>query len=520
LGEGELDLDTHKVLSIAAFTTHTLRSLVTAILYRIEKETRHVKRRFRRVILNLETEAELARSLRASWYLQGAIPTFLSLKHALTGRLSLVKEIASKERLLGPAGRAERLAAIPFLHLDFIQAAALAVEQFNDLAGERGEKWAMMFDELELAPAWIRDNLLRSLRTSSEDFLFKLAMSPSAPDIHVFENALAAAPGQDFDQIPLWYAEKSDSYQFCEHLWHSMLADRGLEPMEPLDALGRSEFETLADDWTEQGTAYTPGSRLGKRFMRLSETDKSFRDYLQHKGIDPRRLDRLAGDQRAADVRKVAPLLAVREFYRGKDDEKGGRTRRSRKSATLYAGAGSIFAISEGNPRWFIALVGRLLDSLEKGGGRVPQSLQAREIKIASERFAAMLKTIPAPPVGHGARGLLSIAKSVGVFFHNEAVEGSFNPDPPGTFIVDSQSSDEIVNSLERALNAGAIVYVPDDVSQLLLRSLRGKRFRLSYLLAPLYGLPLRLGRPVALCGILKSNPGNRTDTQLRLLER
>ena len=59
--------------------------------------------------------------------------------------------------------------------------------------------------------------------------------------------------------------------------------------------------------------------------------------------------------------------------------------------------------------------------------------------------------------------------------------------------------------SLTRALNAGAIVYVPDEDGQLLLASLRGKRFRLSYLLAPTYHVPLRLGRAVSLSKILNT---------------
>ena len=59
------------------------------------------------------------------------------------------------------------------------------------------------------------------------------------------------------------------------------------------------------------------------------------------------------------------------------------------------------------------------------------------------------------------------------------------------------------MHSLAEALNAGAIIYVPDEREELLLESLRGKRFRLSYLLAPYYGLPLQLGRTVSLSVIL-----------------
>ena len=71
-------------------------------------------------------------------------------------------------------------------------------------------------------------------------------------------------------------------------------------------------------------------------------------------------------------------------------------------------------------------------------------------------------------------------------------------------FIVDSNAPKGILAALGQALNAGAIVYVPDDEGQLILSSLRGKRFRLTYLLAPLYEFPIRLGGSVSLSTIMK----------------
>jgi hypothetical protein len=69
---------------------------------------------------------------------------------------------------------------------------------------------------------------------------------------------------------------------------------------------------------------------------------------------------------------------------------------------------------------------------------------------------------------------------------------------------VDARTPDSVLGALTQALNAGAVVYVPDDDGQLILTSLRGKRFRLSYLLAPIYGFPIRLGKDVALSRIVR----------------
>jgi hypothetical protein len=110
-------------------------------------------------------------------------------------------------------------------------------------------------------------------------------------------------------------------------------------------------------------------------------------------------------------------------------------------------------------------------------------------------------------------RGVLSIIDQIGNYFYDAVVIQTFNSDPPGTFVVDSRVDDRLLESLGKALNAGAIVYVPDDDSHLVMSSLRGKRFRLSYLLAPNYGIPIRLGPPVSLKTIL----GRSTNRDLHL---
>jgi hypothetical protein len=93
----------------------------------------------------------------------------------------------------------------------------------------------------------------------------------------------------------------------------------------------------------------------------------------------------------------------------------------------------------------------------------------------------------------------------IGEHFHEEIVSGPFKSDPYGSFVVDSHTSSEILNLLEKAVNMGAIIYVPDDSSEMILRSLKGKRFRLSYLLAPIMEIPIRLGKPISLNRLLNS---------------
>jgi hypothetical protein len=504
LGGGKLDPKIHRQLSSAMFTTHVLRALVMAMLYRVESFSGTSKNRFGGVALSDEGESILVRKLCEAWKVQTAIPSLLALKQSLTLRLLETRSIANREALSGD-GRSERLAEIEFFNLHFLDALSVATEVFDDLVDQQDGKWALLFDELELAPQWIQDELLGALRSTNPKFIYKLALSPFTYNANLM-SALAAAPGQDFDEIALWYVERNQSYRFCEELWYALLKAKGIEPKPPQSLLGSSYFEK--DD---EGSVYAPNSMISQRFVSLAESDYSFRTFLEEKRVDPRRLHELPESAMDSVVRKISNLVILREHYRAHDREVLGGRRirtRSRKTAALYVGAESLFAVSEGNPRWFIAITNRLLDRWQMTSKKIRHSAQAIEILRGSQRFAAMLRTIPSPPVSSQwrKRGLLSLIDTIATFFHEQAVVKEFVAEPPATFIVDSHISDDILAILGQALNSGAIVYVPDTEGQLLLTSLRGKRFRISYLLAPLYKLPLRLGVAVSLSSILKSD--------------
>jgi len=127
-----------------------------------------------------------------------------------------------------------------------------------------------------------------------------------------------------------------------------------------------------------------------------------------------------------------------------------------------------------------------------------------------------MLSTIPVQESSDTRRGLLSLIDLVGESFKQSIIADDFNPDPVGTFTVDQTASDALIDALGNAVNAGAIVYVPDSTGAGLLSSMKGKRFRLSYLLATKYQLPLRLERAGSLRSILTRLP---SQTPLELFD-
>jgi hypothetical protein len=516
LGDGRLDPRDLQVLSRATVTTHVLRSLTTAVISRQAASTSGVG--FRRLDLERERETRLSRQIANAWDLEVDLPSFTALKHALSLRLSRIRQLAGKVAELPASERAQTLGSRDYLFLDSLEAAVVAIELLDDAAGEQDSRWALMFDELELAPDWLQGELMSAMRSRDDRLILKLALSPYSGETPLFKTSSSAGPDQDYEEIPLWYAEKRNSYPFCRDLWFQMLRERGLPTVEPVEVLGRSVFETTPDEWKELGNAYAPSGRIGRRFKEAAQRDASFLRYLEVNRLDPARLHTLSGNERAASVRKIAPLVAVREFYRTSDLDLRAATR-SRKRPTLFAGADSLFAISEGNPRWFIAIIGRLLDTLSGVGARISDSKQAIEMQHAADRFAAMLSILPVRDrAGAKAPKLYDVISQIGDYFYKRAVTDDFSPEPPLTFFVDNSVGDNVLLMLGVALNAGAIVYVPDGSSRLILNDCRGSRFRISYLLTPIFGLPIRLGPPISLSSILPRPRAGSDEQQLRLM--
>jgi hypothetical protein len=94
--------------------------------------------------------------------------------------------------------------------------------------------------------------------------------------------------------------------------------------------------------------------------------------------------------------------------------------------------------------------------------------------------------------------------QSIGRYFHERLVTDAFVEDPPMSFEIDNDVSVDMENCLRLALNHGAIVCYEraDAVGGYM--SLKGKRFRLSHLLAPVFKLPLRKSKAARLSVIME----------------
>jgi hypothetical protein len=396
---------------------------------------------------------------------------------------------------------------------------SFGVEQFNAIASQPYRKWALLFDELEIAPAAIRQALLQALRSTNQNLLFKLSLSPYHQDADLLTKAVAAMPAQDYQPIELWYARKEQGFQFSRALVEAMLADAGCANARPEDVFGTTAVDVVDDAPGPQLSAYRPGTQLHARYHRLSAKDPTFAQYLRDNDVDLDTMHMLASTERASIVRKITSVVATREAFRSEAQLIGKRVQRSRKNPNLYTGIEALLAIVEGNPRWLIGLMGPLVRHYKDDQRRVSRAIQASAISTAASRFRALLRTIPYVPEGlngprhrqEASRGLLSLLDTLGERFYQHVVVDPFSAEPVLSFTVDSHTPAGLLDALGKALNAGAIILVPDASAEAITSAIKGKRFRLSYMLAPSYGLPLLLGREGSLQRLLTDERNHST---------
>lgn len=527
LGDAKLDAEDRDALGYSAFTTHMLIALVRAMTQVNDDGLLAVDslRRFYAKVTR-DTQSAIVHDISKNWELGLDLPTFNAVLAALRGRLAGIAKLANQLHGRTRSERDALLAQHSYIYIDAFESVSFGVEQFNAHINQPYRKWALLFDELEIAPPRVRQALFSALRSTNQNILFKLSISPYHQDAEILSLPTGAMPAQDFQTIELWYARKEHGYEFSRQLLKSMADELGCAEATPEEIFGRAIVDWSESEEPTQSSGYGPGSPVAKRYKSLADHDASFKRYIQNNGIDLENMHMMPETKRAGLVRKITSIVAVRETYRSEPHTmgKGERITRSRKNPALFSGSDALFAIVEGNPRWLIGLMGPLLRQYSETKKQVNRGLQTRAVATASNRFRALLRTIPfspGPEFGStgkksASRGLLSLLDAVGERFHRHVVVDPFKAEPVLSFVVDSNTSNNLLDALGRALNAGAIILVPDSSSEPITSAIKGKRFRLSYMLAAHYRLPLILGKEQSLIKILTSS----TDRSTPLFER
>ena len=357
------------------------------------------------------------------------------------------------------------------------------------------KRWALCFDELELAPAWLQKRLLGELRSTNQRFLFKLGTSPF-PDV---EGSLAAKPKADCSLIALWRHAGKDIRAFSARLSISVLRQRGLHNTTVRKLLGNSP-SVHAREWR--------GTRVGRltkeRSLKVVKTaalhDAALRDLLCEYDIDPEKPWMAASDRRKIDVlAQVVPLAAHRSAFKAKHIERLQPPVNSR--VLPYYGEDVLYDISDGNPRWLIGMLNDLIRAGVSEGKtqRVPRKVQAQVYRTASLGYHTMLETMPAEPPAAAPEDSVHVVEVVdefGCYFFRSVVQSEFNLHPFESFTVDAKTPERVLRVLPSGTYEGAFICMDPGLHQFAPKP-DGRLFRLSYMLAPYFGLPLALHNKV-----------------------
>ncbi len=447
------------------------------------------------IALERDKESDLVRALAAVWYLTPPSFTILGLRTAVFVQLSELLSLVNNLRI-------DNNRTLPsFVGLDPIPSAVNGLELINATIGQPERKWAILCDELEIAPEMIREELFSLLRSSSHNILFKFSFFPFSSEFEmtVLDGPNAPTAGNDYAPLDLTYGRREGAYAFCAELLAGMIKEAGGKEIT-------TEEEVLGDGWFDGGRSHRrakgspyapPEGEFYRRAKRLFANDPSFKRWLTRMGYDLMTVH-LLENATQAPFRKALPFILTRsEFVR-----KGGN-HRSRKSLSLYTGTYSMFSLTEGNPRTFINLMRPIVAAYAETGGTVGRAIQAGSAEMTIHRFRSSLSAIPAAKVG-SIRSILHLVEIIGTYFENAQLNEEFRAEPSTTFTIDDELAPDLVELVGRALNAGALVRLDED-KDAGVGHLRGARLRLAYTLAPEYKLPLVSGRSISLSSIMSA---------------
>lgn len=489
----------------AAFAAQMLYAFVETMIYRSSKVDKYGNEVHLPVHLTYAQEGDVSNQCAEAWGLQGASPGFMGLLKALDMYLAWVS-----------TGRTDGRTALE--KADAMALLAFGVRAFNRVVDQPDHQWALLLDEMELAPADIHREVVSFVRGGASNLILKISMSPFDRYMHQFGVGSGPIPGHDFQTIYLSDPSLRERRTITNGLWNEGLRARGFPHVQLVDALGTAD-KPLNDFRSAYRDRPNPYTQEAEFLKYVQARDRGFARWLKDRRIDLDRLDDMSYRDRSATIRKVLPLLVFRDaLIQFRKDGKPVRRPRH-KTVEPFTGAVAVTRILEGNPRWIKITFSYMLDYYDSRTRTVSPGFQFDAITHLANRFESLLRVLPRPQ-GQGA--VVSVPDLVNLIASHMSQEnfGEFSADPVNCFTIDDQVPGDVLDALISGLYAGAFVHVRNRRSPAVLSDFRGERFRLAYLLGTRERLefPLRLGKDVALSKIIAGRAGSRklSDTQLR----
>ena len=455
-------------------------------------------------------EEEVCTQLIHVWGIENSLSAgFDDLEIALDKRVESVNKYVS--RVIYQKQKEILFDHLPdYFYADFFKLLSNGCKAFDKVFKENDKhRWALCFDELEIAPKYLQIKLYSFLRSTSQEFLFKLTTTPL---VNIEENLIEAAQDNDYKPIRLWVFDDQSQKKwetFCDELISKKI-QRHLNNSSILPKDVFSEYNLNDLIISELGLKITPsnndddGKLENILFNRLAEKDESFRKFLHG------RL-KSAKSNTANDYKSIFLKYKVKVLYRYiyKD--------RTRKLPAINYGIPYLYDICDGNPRSIIGLVDELLLNISKDDKEfLSENKQSNIVVEASRKYFNLIKNHPDSTLTIRNKQFnlaTDLLGKVGYYIHERIVKAEFDKSVPTTFIVDPEIDNKILTLLEHALHLGAIVYL-DPLESLSRNGLIKKRFRISYLLTPLFRIPNRVDGKINLQTILNNEEGEANGAQ------
>lgn len=377
-------------------------------------------------------------------------------------------------------------------------------------------KWALCFDELEIAPDWLRSKLFNVyLRSTYQKFIFKITSTPIIDwrKISTFSDTIPS-DGNDYDTIRTWVYDQDSNerwIEFCERLFTEVIRKNTvLKKINIQDIFGKNDYiEALRisepNSFPEtklKKRDFDKGSSIWLLYQKLAEKDPSFNMYLENNHIDVKHYDSKAIKKVQDSVlRKIKPIVAFRYYLKGEN------SLRTRKEIHLYHGLPLIYELTDGNPRSAINIINDFIARFEiKDNTILPLqiSTQASVISSFSQKRINYFKSYPNSSVTLDKKDISmgDLLIAIGTYFYKTLIGETFKPEPPTCFTVDKDLPSCLIDLIDLALSLGAIQDV--DSFDENVPEIRGRRFRLSYVLHPFFKLPKRANGNISLKKIIQ----------------
>lgn len=461
----------------AAFSSQLFLALVDTLLYRLSGNSNvHLP-----ATISPQSEAALTAHFAKLWGLENVVGGFHGLQAALELFLARL-EYTDVERH-------------PFAGPEVLRLFVLAVQAFNRSAGQTSHPWALLLDEMELAPAAVHEMVTSFVRGGSPLVTLKISMSPFDRYMDYYGDNPNPAPGHDFQTVYLSGQPTRDLKTFTQGLWAEALRARGLPQIPLMHVLSASETSRREDRNRDR--------QISSQIASMADRDESLRVWLLKRGVNAHDISSLNYNERSSTVRKIMPLIVYRDALL---NFRGGRPllRSRKKSFEPFTGPSAVVTVLEGNPRWIKSAFAFMLDYYDVRAGSVSRGFQFDALTSVASRFEALLRVLPTRQGTGDSVPPLEVVDVISRHLRDRNL-GPFSADAPNSFTVDARTSDEVRRALLLGLYAGAIVHIRDRKSPAVLSSFTGQRFRLTHLLSIRDGkeLPLRLGKDVSLSSVL-----------------